>query len=186
MQSLIDTVRGYSNAGASEWTISTDSSVTTFWDDSEIQKVLDRHKSEVIHAEMQQVESYSGGAIVYLQYRTNIPNIEAGTAAFKIEDTAGTVTGYTMDYARGVATFSTDQAAKSLWWSGFAYDLDAAAADIWRMKASHAAELVDWSTDGHSVKRSQAVKACLDMAAYYQGRSQTEGAMSVKITRDDL
>jgi hypothetical protein len=171
MQSLIDAVRGFSNAGASEWTIESDSSILTFWDDAELQKVLDRHKVEFIHADMNVIPSYSGGAIIYTQYRAGVDNIESGTAVFKIEDTAGTVAGYTFDYARGVATFATDQANKALWWSGYEYDLNAAAADIWRMKASHAAESVDWSTDGHSVKKSQQKQACLDMAAFYQGRS---------------
>jgi len=96
------------------------------------------------------------------------------------------VSGYTMDYARGVATFATDQNGKAFYWSGFAYDLDAAAADIWRMKAAHATELVDFSTDGHSVKRSQQAQQYLTMAGYYQQRSASEGVVTAKIVRDDL
>ena len=70
--------------------------------------------------------------------------------------------------------------------SVYAYDLDAAAADIWRMKAAHATELVDFSTDGHSVKRSQQAQAYLNMAGYYQQRSASEGVTTAKIVRDDL
>jgi len=186
MQQLITTVRGYANAGDSEWTITTDGGISTYWDEFQIQQVLDRHKTEFIHAPMQAVQSYSGGSIVYLQYRTNVPDIESGTAVFKVEDVSGTVTPTSMDYARGIATFATDQAGKSLWWSGFAYDMNAAAADIWRLKGSHAAEMVDWSTDGHNVKRSQQVKSCLDMATYYQSRSSSEGINTAKVVRDDL
>lgn len=186
MQTLVNTVRGYADAGAAEWTVAGDSGTISYWDDTEIQRVLDRHKTETVHAGMEAVQSYSGGSIIYVQYRANAQNLEGGTALFKIEDTAGTVTGYTLDEARGIATFATDQGGKSLWWSGFAYDLNAAAADIWRLKASHASEMVDWSTDGHSVKRSQQATACLNMASYYQARSQTEGAASIKFVRDDL
>jgi len=186
MQTLINTVRSYANAGPAEWTIESDSAILTFWDDAEIQKVLDRHKAEYVHAPMEPITSYSAGSVVWKQYRTDVPNIESGADVFKIEDTAGTVSGYTFDYSRGVATFSADQAGKSLWWSGYAYDLNAAAADMWRVKASHAAEMVDWSTDGHSVKRSQTVRACLEMAAYYSSRSSSEGVQTAKITRDDL
>ena len=186
MQTLIDTVRGYANAAPDEWSVSTDTSLVEYWSDDEIQRVLDRHKSEYIHEPMTAYPTYSGGSIVYLQYYAGIGNIESGTVVFKIEDTSGTVSGYVMDYARGVATFSTDQNGKSFYWSGFAYDLDAAAADIWRMKASHVAGLVDFSTDGHSVKRSQQAQQYLNMAQYYQQRSASEGITTAKIVRDDL
>lgn len=148
--------------------------------------MLDRHKVEHIRAPLEPVTSYSGGSAVVLQYRTEIGNIESGTAVFKIEDVDGTVSGYTMDYARGVATFATDQSGKAFYWSSFAYDLDAAAADIWRMKASHVAGLVDFSTDGHSVKRSQQAQQYLTMANYFQQRSASEGVQTVRIVRDDL
>ena len=186
MQTLIDTVRGYANAEPDEWEVTSDSSTVTYWSDDEIQRVLDRHKVEYIHAAMSVEPTYSAGAIVYKQYRLGATDVESGTAVFKVEDAAGTVTGYTVDYARGVVTFTADQAGKSYWWSGFSYDLNAAAADIWRMKASHVANLVDFSTDGHSVKRSQQAKQYLDMAGYYQNRSTSEGVTTAKIVRDDL
>lgn len=186
MQQLISTVRAYTNAAEDEWTLETDGGTQVFWDDQQIQNALDRRKTEYIHEVMTPYASYESGAIVYKHYRTGVMDIESGAAVFKIEDTAGTVTGYTMDYARGVASFTADQAGKLLWWSGYAYDLNAAAADIWSMKASHAAELVDWSTDNHSVKRSQAVRSCLDMAAYYADRSAGDAVQTAKLTRDDL
>ena len=186
MQTLIDTVRGYANAAPDEWEVSTDSSLVTYWSDEEIQRVLDRHKREYIHVLMDAQPTYESGSAVFKQYLLGTGNVESGTAVFKIEDTAGTVTGYTVDYARGIATFTADQSGKSFYWSGFAYDLDAAAADIWRMKASHVANLVDFSTDGHPIKRSQQAKAYLDMAGYYQNRSTSEGVTTAKIVRDDL
>ena len=186
MQTLIDTVRGFADAGPEEQTVESGSSIVTYWSDEEIQRVLDRHKTEYIHADMMAVPSYSGGSVVYTQYKLGATNIESGTAVFKIEDTAGTVTGYTVDYARGIATFTSDQSGKSFWWSGFAYYLDAAAADIWRIKASRVAGLVDFSTDGHSIKRSQQARAYLDMANYYQNRSATESIVTAKIVRDDV
>jgi len=186
MQTLIDTVRGFADADPEEQTVESGSSIVTYWSDEEIQRVLDRHKTEYIHALMDVQPTYSGGSIVYVQYKLGAVNIESGTAVFKVEDTAGTVTGYTVDYARGIATFTTDQSGKSYYWSGFAYDLDAAAADIWRMKASHVAGLVDFSTDGHSIKRSQQAQQYLNMAQYYQNRSASEGVQTAKIVRDDL
>lgn len=186
MQTLIDTVRGFANAAPDEWEVSTDSSIVTYWSDDEIQRVLDRHKVEHIHAPLEPVTSYSGGSAVVLQYRTGIANIEGGTAVFKVEDVAGTVSDYTADYTRGIVTFSTDQSGKTFYWSGFSYDLYAAAADIWRMKASHVAGLVDFSTDGHSVKRSQQAQQYLNMSQYYQSRSASEGVQTSRIVRNDL
>lgn len=186
MQTLIDTVRGYANAAPDEWTISTDNSFIEYWSDEEIQRVLDRHKQEYIHEPMDAQPTYESGSTVFKQYLLGVGNVESGTAVFKIEDIAGTVTGYTVDYTQGIATFLTDQSGKALYWSGFAYDLDAAAADIWRMKAAHATELVDFSTDGHSVKRSQQAQQYLTMAGYYQQRSANEGVVTAKIVRDDL
>jgi len=185
MQTLIDTVRGFANAAPDEWEVTSGSSIVTYWSDDEIQRVLDRHKVEHIHAPLEPVTSYSGGSAVVLQYRTGIGNIEGGTL-FSVEDTSGTVSGYTADYARGIVTFSTDQSGKSFYWSGFAYDLYAAAADIWRMKASHVAGLVDFSTDGHSVKRSQQAQAYLNMSQYFQSRSASEGVQTSRIVRNDL
>lgn len=186
MQTLIDTVRGYANAAPDEWTISTDTSLIEYWSDEEIQRVLDRHKREYIHELMDAQPTYESGTTVFKQYLLGATNVEGGTVVFRVEDTAGTVSGYTVDYTRGIVTFSTDQNGKAFYWSGFAYDLDAAAADIWRMKASHVAGLVDFSTDGHSIKRSQQAQQYLTMANYYQQRSASEGISTAKIVRDDL
>ena len=183
---MIDTVRGYADADPEEQTVESGSSIVTYWSDEEIQRVLDRHKTEYIHALMDAQPTYESGSSVFKQYLLGTGNVESGTAVFKIEDTAGTVTGWTADYTRGIVTFTADQSGKSFYWSGFAYDLDAAAADIWRMKASHVAGLVDFSTDGHSIKRSQQARAYLDMANYYQNRSATESIVTAKIVRDDV
>ena len=186
MQTLIDTVRGYANAAPDEWEVSTDSSIVTYWSDDEIQRVLDRHKQEYIHELMDAQPTYESGSSVYKRYLLGVANVESGTAVFKVEDVSGTVSGYTADYTRGIVTFSTDQSGKSFYWSGFAYDLYAAAADIWRMKASHVAGLVDFSTDGHSIKRSQQVQQYLNMSQYFQSRSASEGVQTSRIVRNDL
>lgn len=185
MQTLIDTVRGYANAATDEWTVTTDSSLVEYWSDEEIQRVLDRHKTEYIHEPLEPITSYSSGSAVMLRYSTGVHNLEGGTE-FKVEDVSGTVTPASVDYARGIVTFSTDQSGKSYWWSGYEYDLHAAAADIWRMKASHVAGLVDFSTDGHSIKRSQQAQQYLNMAQYYQQRSTTESVQTARIVRGDL
>ena len=187
MQTLINTVRGFANAGASEWTIETDSAILTFWDDAEIQKVLDHHKTQHVHSQLEPVVSYEGGVGVYKIHGLGDTDIESGDN-FVLSDINGTAstTGFTVDYSRGLVTFTTDQVGKALFWDGYAYDLNAAAAEIWRTKAAHAAEQVDWSSDNHSVKKSQLSAAYLKMADMYSARSKSEGMTTIRIMRGDL
>ena len=186
MQTLIDTVRGYANAGTAEWTIETESSYITYWSDIEIQRVLDRHRIDIVHESMDPVLSYSGGSVIYLTYDLGYGNIESGTAAFMIEDVSGTISGWTMDYTRGLATFATDTKGSTYYWTGSTYDLYGAAADIWMIKAANVAKMFDFSTDGHSIKRSDLRRSYLDMAAYYKNMSPGGAVQSVKIVRSDV
>jgi hypothetical protein len=185
MQTLIDTVRGMADAGTAEWTLTTGNDTITYWDDIEVQRVLDRHRQDVIHNPMQTIQGYSGGSVIYKEYRTGYGNIESGSSVFKIENAAGTVSGWTMDYARGVVTFTVDQAGVTYYWTGSTYDLCASAADIWRMKAANVTKMFDFSTDGHSIKRSDRRKEYLAMADYYLEKS-TESLVTTKYKRDDL
>ena len=84
MQTLIDTVRGFANAAPDEWTVTTDSSLVEYWSDEEIQRVLDRHKTEYIHEPLEPVETYASGQLVVLRYRTGVHNLEGGSE-FKVE-----------------------------------------------------------------------------------------------------
>jgi len=187
MITLIETVRGLADAGISEWEIATEGRTITYWDDTEIQRVLDRYRMNADRAELWPVQEYSGGSVVYTEYRSGINDIESGTAVFRIETGAGSAlasTDYTFDYSGGVATFDTDQEGVYYYLTGRHYDLNAAAADIWRHKAANVAKLFDFSTDGHRIDRAQLRKTYLEMASYFQGMS-TSGSFQVKIVRDD-
>jgi hypothetical protein len=61
----------------------------------------------------------------------------------------------------------------------------AAAADIWRVKANHAASGFDFSTDNHNIRRSQLYTQYMAQAAYYDNMS-AEGASGMgSMTRED-
>ena len=68
MQTLIDTVRGFADADPEEQTVESGSSIVTYWSDEEIQRVLDRHKTEYIHALMDAQPTYESGSSVFKQY----------------------------------------------------------------------------------------------------------------------
>jgi hypothetical protein len=57
-------------------------------------------------------------------------------------------------------------------WAG-AWDLNAAAADGWRLKAAEAASRISFSADGASYQRDAFFKHCLQMADHYAGRAGT-------------
>jgi hypothetical protein len=61
--------------------------------------------------------------------------------------------------------------------------MNGAAGDVWTQKAGHYAEAYDFSTDNHSLHRSQMVKQCLDMAKYYY---QGAAVQSVSMERADM
>jgi hypothetical protein len=84
--------------------------------------------------------------------------VASGTAVFKLDNAAGTNIPGTMwsaDYRRGLVTFVNDTLGSSMILTGRAYDLDAAAADVWRYKAANAAKLYKFSTDGQVFDRQQ-------------------------------
>ena len=187
MATLISTVRGMADAGLSDWSIVGSGGTVTYWDDDEVQRVLDRHRQDVFRAEMDAILSHtSGGTVTYLEYHTNVSDIESGTAVFKIETAAGSALAsdaYTFDYARGIASFTTDQKGSAYFWSGRTYDKNAAAADMWRIKAANVAKLFNFSTDNHKLDRGSLRKSYLDMAEYYESQS---APMTVKIARTDI
>lgn len=96
----------------------------------------------------------------------------SGTAQFSIRDSLGVLHGtaeWSANYNAGQIRFAADTMGSAMVLSGYAYDLNASAADIWERKASHAHTLYDFSADGASYKRSQQFDYCLKMSAQYRG-----------------
>lgn len=174
LATLIDQLRGLTDAGHADYNLGT----AVYWDADQLQAVLDRHRLDVRREPLHAVVDYlSGGTVRYLEYRSahaHFETTDGGTAVFVVEDSTGADVGtasYTPDYLRGVITFGADQAGTAYYLTGRAYDLNAAAADVWRMKAANVAKYYDFSTDNHSMSRSQMHKHYLEMADYYAGQS---------------
>jgi hypothetical protein len=66
--------------------------------------------------------------------------------------------------------------------TGRSYNVNLAAADVWRKKAAHYATAYDVSTDNHSLKRSQLIQHCQVMAREFEARG---GPASVTMERGD-
>lgn len=186
---LINQLRGMTNAGTADYALGT----ANYWDGDHAQEVLDRHRIDVYRELLTPFkEVASGGTAIWKEYHSAFRNFEitsGGSAVFVVEDSTGADSGtanWTADYQRGIVTFGANQAGTAYYLTGRSYDLFGAAADIWRMKASHFAEQFDFSTDNHSVSRSQRVKHCLEMAEMYQGQSTGSGDNVVTMFRSDV
>lgn len=190
MTDLITTLRGMTNAGTADYTIGS----TAYWSDDQLQAKLDAHRMDFYVAELYQITAIESAVVVYKTYRAPYRNLEGGTVNFLLVDFQGTPAGtadYTADYVAGIVAFDADQAGKSWYLTGRSYDIYAAAADVWRMKAAHASETsYDFSTDNHSIKGSNVPMQCLKMADYYEKQSmmsslKVTGGYSVLMERSD-
>lgn len=189
MIDLISRLRGMTQTTQDDWT----SGTAVFWDANQIQLVLDMYRTEVNWESLTARQQFSaGGSVYYLEYYSQYQDYEStngGTAIFYVQEAGGSVIGtasYTPDYMRGLVTFGSDTGGSAYYLTGTSFDLNGAAAYIWRQKAAYfATTAFDFSTDNHSIKRSQLVAQALQMAEMYEGRSN-EGSGQVDLFRSDL
>ena len=175
-------------AGIAEYTINS----TDYWSDNQLQDILDINREDVIFEQLSMYPvQISAGSSSYQDYRSGYDFLEAttgGTAILYLQDSTGATIGtanYTTDERRGQFQFSSDQAGSVYYMTGRSYDLQSAAAMIWRRKAAHYAPTsFDFSTDNHSISRSQVYKHCLEMASFFENQGG-ESMSTVQMYRGD-
>ena len=171
MADLILNLRGLTDAGTGDFTIGT----ISYFSDDHLQANLDRFRTDFIEDELYPVQQTLNGSAIYKEYRahyTNLETVASGTTIFNLSDAVGSnvaTTLWTADYTNGIVTFASDQGGTSYNLSGRSYDLNAAAGAVWRLKAANAAKMFDFSTDNHSLKRSQFMQSCIQMAEMDEG-----------------
>lgn len=172
MTTLIQTVRGFAQAGTAEYTAGT----VNYWSDDQIQEVLDRHRYEV---RFDTLESFpvttGGGTVQWFDYQSAyrwFESTDGGTVRFIVQDSTGsTITSYTAQPQRGLITFNSNTGGTVYNLTGFAYDVYGAAADIWTQKAAQYAVKIDFKTDNHEVRRSHIMQNIDSMIARYTSMS---------------
>ena len=180
MSDLITTVRELSNAGTTDYTINGQS----YFSDDHIQTALDNNRKDFQFMPTEVYPEQAVGSVVYKEFHTE-PYIEAGTN-FYLQYAGGTVVGtalYSVDYTRGVITFTNDTAGTAFYVTGRTYDVNMAASEIWKRKASNVANQVDWSSDNHSVKNSQVFQFYTKQAEYFASMGKQN---TVTIYRGDM
>jgi hypothetical protein len=154
-----------------------DDSGTAVWTQDQLQDVLDENKTRVWREPLEvDMTRTSGTTYVYTEYHSRYDNFEeGGTAYFKIEDSAGSARGtadYTVDYIAGRVTMNADQEGTALYLTAWSYDMNAAAAQCWRERATKVSSYYDFQADGVRMNRSQWFQHCQETAAMYAKQSR--------------
>src|SRR3990167_1388075 len=171
MDYLIAALRGMTDAGYDDFRVAG----APYWSDKHLQDFLDKYRDDFIEEELFPVQQYRNGTVYYQDYRSQYGNLEgiaSGTAVFKLDNSGGTNmpgTMWTADYPRGVISFVNDTLGSSMMLTGRSYDLNAAAAEVWRYKLANAAKMYTFSAGGQSFQRREFTENCRYMAEYYEG-----------------
>ena len=98
---------------------------------------------------------------------------EPTTATYSDTLIAEIIVRYPVPDAAGVYPVDEDGVAESAWVA--TYDLNAAAAELWVEKSAALASGYDFSADGGTFNRSQAMANAQKMASYYASRRYAKG-----------
>lgn len=186
---LIAELRGMTEAGTADYSIGS----SAYWSDDHLQNILDLHREDIIFEELSMYPTITtGGFELYQDYRSEYGNLEVttgGTAILYLQTSTGDVVGtanYTPDYRRGQFQFSADQEGTIYYLTARSYDLQGAAADVWRRKMSHYAPTAfNFSTDNHSMSREAIYQHCKEMALFFEGQGG-ESVTTVQMWRGDM
>lgn len=189
MLGLITELRALTEAGEADYSIV----YTTYWSNEQLEDILDLHRADV---RFEQLESYphhvSGGSLVYYDYKSPYPYLEettGGTAITYLQDSTGATLGtalWTADYRRGMFSFVNTTNGTVVYLTSRSYDINAAAADVWRRKAAHYAPTsFNFSTDNHSISRAQVYDHAVQMASFFENQSG-DGFNVVQRFRSDM
>lgn len=172
----------------SRWRRMVDDAGTAVWSDDQAQELLDDNRVTVYSESLGSL-AQDIGSTVYLVYHSRYGNQEelaSGTNVWRLFDASGSTIGtanYSVDYQRGIVTFTADQQGSARYLDARSYDLAGAAADAWRQRAALQADGYDFSADGATFNRSQWFKHCQQMAEVYD--RQRVSTVSI-MTRSDL
>lgn len=184
MANIIRRFRAMTNAGAADYEIAG----VPYWSDAQLQEVLDQYRVDFYDELLESVpQVQAGNTVKYFRYNapySNLENVNSGSAIFGLALTGGAApsASYSVDYNKGIITFTTDQAGTAYYLTGRSYQLEAAAADVWSQKAAYYSMSYDVKTDGHDLTRSQLYKQAKEQETYWRGKM---GAYSITAERSD-
>lgn len=191
MEEIILRLRQMGEAGTADYSVAG----KTYWQGADLQALADRHR-QFFHAVSLVAEPQQVSSTTYY-YRYRLPNglrpdghalegTAGGTAAFRVDDSTGALIAGTLYTFNGDAldlVFSADQAGSARYWTGFAYDLNAIAYELWIRKASHSFSAINFTADGHRFERGAVQANCLAMAELF---NRAKGVQTTRLVRSDV
>lgn len=165
MADLIQDLRELTDVGTAEFTIGTE----TYWSDDHLQAILDSNARVVRYQALRAIPTLmAGGVATYSEYWSGLGTWEDVPTV--MDATYGTISAgsYTFDQDLGIVNFTVAGIAAVRLISGTIYNLNGAAADVWRRKSVRAAGAYDVSTDNHTLRRSQLVAQCNGMVRTFE------------------
>jgi len=159
----------------------------TLWSDEHLQVLLDTHRLDFGDILLIPRPVTISSQATYLRY--DIPkaqrsrDCEQATTAgvFDIVDITGTEASgsYTIYYDAGYVEFVEDTGGTSYYVRNLRrYNLDAAAADVWRTKAARRTRMISIKAGSHTLREDQEYKHCMEMVRHF-----TRGVKAVVLKR---
>jgi len=191
MSDLITQLRGMANAGTADITLGG----ITYHTDEQLQSTLDRHREQVEREMLDIRADYQNGTAIYTRYgfyESDVERATSGTAAWRIENSAGSAysgtvgtaaADYGVNYDAREITFNSNTNGTVYYLTYRTYDMNRAAADVWEEKAAYVAGEFDVKTDNHDLKRSQKGDGYLEMAKIFKRRAKPR---SSRFIREDV
>lgn len=151
--------------------------------DDQLEDVLDQRAYIANYETMQTLETIaSGGVVEYKEFQANQQYFESD--AILTDGAFNELTPTTSDFKLAYFTFASSQTPPVLIY-GWYYDMNAAAADVWDLKAAKYADGFDFAADGGDFKLSQKVAQAQKQAASYRSMSIASSSMTI-IERTDV
>ena len=182
----VNKLRTICAAGTADYTFNG----TTYWTDDQLADILDENSRHVWGIQLTPVQETVGGTAYYYTYLYNLHNIEdntSGTAYFRLYDYNGDNIGtadYTHDSDRMEIIFSDNREGSAVYLDAYQYNINKAAAEIWRRKAAVIMEhSYDVTFDGHKLARHQRLTMYLEAADFYE---RSSGFLSIPVVRSDI
>lgn len=175
MTTLISDLRQKANAGTADYTLAG----TPYWTETQLQTELDKQQRQWYHERLDSQPVLTNSAYAYYDYcvpEYMMGGLEenAADSGWCVRDSAGgsvNPSNYSVNYQARRVTFTANQAGSVYYLDARTYNVNAAAAAVWRMKASAVASGVDWQSDNMRVSGSQEYANCLRMADYYDAQA---------------
>lgn len=175
MANLITALRAYTSEAG-----------TVTYSDDTMQGVLDstRRTHKMLPVRSMDTESPYVDYLFPFQVGEWVEENQTGSGWSLVDSDGDAAPSYTVNYQARLITFAGDTSNTTYYLSCREYDLNRAAAEIWRRKAAAVAAQVDFSSDNHQFAASQKYKHYLEQAAHFENLASS--SQVVELFRGDM